>query len=287
MKKGNVMLVLFVAFAASVVSAQVPNRELLDMVKSEDIAKLDKYIKDKPQEINKEISSYGFPIFYAIDLRKYNVACAMLTAGASATVKDDAGENFFHRIAKKAGEIKKDEIEKLVKLVSILKEKSCDPNLYSKNGYTPLSLLVLNSPNLNRIENTKRLAEEFINVGADPKLETKNEKKEPLVIEVISGLRKQTPLKDGSIPIQGHGSFEMIKFLAEKGYNVNVQDGAKNNPLIVLLKKELPEDKKMDMIKYLLSKKVDPKQKNKKKESSLDLVDKKSDLYQLFKKGVK
>lgn len=105
--KRAVLFFLLLGSGFLVVHTQSPNRELLDMIKSEDLAKLEKYTKENLQEINKEISSYGYPVFFAIDSRKYNAAYSMIAAGASVTIKDEDDENIIHRIAKKAGDIKK------------------------------------------------------------------------------------------------------------------------------------------------------------------------------------
>ena len=174
-------------------------------------------------------------------------------------------------------------LDKLVGFVKALKAKSCSINAYSNAGFTPLHIAIMTNFSTKEIDNSKAFIEEFIANGADYKMEPKDEKKMPLLTMVISKMTPLPPNKDGVILIQEAESFELMKVLIDKGYNVNVLDPTKTTPLIVLLKKKIPEETKMEMVKYLLEHKANPKLKNKANEKPLDIAGKDTPMYDLLK----
>ncbi len=281
MKPGMIALFCAACVFSSDVECQSQEKDILEAIKAEDTAKIESLVKANPQAANKDVPSYGPPLLFAIDQKKFKAVSAMLAAGASPNVKNTDGENAFHRLAR-VGVLKKGDLDAVVGAVKMLKEKNCDINMFSKSGYTPLHALLTTYVGAKKIDDSKALVEAFLQHGADIKLHLKDQNKTPILMETIARL-KYVPGKKPGEEVQGEELFEFMKILMEKGYDVNAQDSNKSTALIELMKKKLPDDMKTGMVKYLLEKKADPKIKNKKKECAIDLADKKSQLYEMLK----
>ncbi len=269
------LLLIACVFSALSFSIAASEKELLEAIDAGNVQKVSELLKNNPKLANEDMDSRGTPILYSLVNKRYKVAAAIIEAGADPKVKDHRKENAFHYIAK-AGPFAAADLEQVLALIKALKEKGVPINEYSKFGKTPLHFLVLTLVQPKSIPNSKSVLEAMLAAGANPKLELTNEPRIPLVMLTINDLK----MGGASAP----SSFELLKILIEKGYDVNVTDVEKRSALMLLLMATtIKDEKKIEVATFLIEHNADVKFKNKKDETALKMVDKNSPLYELLK----
>ncbi|HCE43286.1 MAG TPA: hypothetical protein DET40_07040 [Lentisphaeria bacterium] len=266
---------LIFVFVGIALPFKVSGQELLEAIKADDVQKVSDLLKKDPKLANAKMDCMGAPILYSLLNKRFKAAVVIIEAGADPKVKDDRGENAFHYIAK-AGILTSAEVEQILGLVKTLKGKGVPINEYSKFGETPLHTLVLTQVPDKNIPNSRLVLEAMIEAGADSRLEMTNEPRNPLILKTINAM------KMGGASMSS--PFELLKVLVGKGYDVNATNADKRTGLIMLLMATtVKEEKKIEVVKFLLEYNADVKAKSKKDETALKLVDKKSPLYELLR----
>ena len=134
----------------------------------------------------------------------------------------------------------------------------------------------------NNYRKRKKIFEELVKLGANPKLECKNEKKKPIAVIIVEKIYTEKPT------VFNLENIEFLKLLALHKYNINAMDPDKKTALYCVVEnKAIPDEVKLETARLLIengaSVNIKPKKGNKLK----DLPEKNSELFNLLSKSKK
>ncbi len=146
-----------------------------------------------------------------------------------------------------------------VEIVKLLIDHGADVNVTSKDGYTPLFILCSESCTLNS-EQSVRVAKMLIEKRAAINFN-----------RVDNGFNEGTPLGEAI----KNAKVDLVKFLVERGANVNSKGNNDDNPLIILLNvsdEKMTAASKLKLVQILIAKGANPSQENDRGESAYSIA---------------
>jgi ankyrin repeat protein len=257
-------------------------KELYDAIKADNTKKIESLLAKYPKLINKKIEYHGYPVLDAARTGRLKALKLLVEKGADIKKKaPKSGNSIIHLVAENF-RMKKETREAFFEY--IIKEKKLKLGIKNKAGQTPFNYAFTSNPRTPAVKGGIEVIDVFEKYGADLNSQDASG------ITVLNYLVQSCRLDRDDPDKTNLKVLDIAKALIEKkGVNINLPDNIKRTPLVTFLvhTKKMSDDKKIDFVTFLMENGALTKQKSKKGEKALKLVEKKGDLYKVMKKKYK
>ncbi|HCE46239.1 MAG TPA: hypothetical protein DET40_22060 [Lentisphaeria bacterium] len=267
------LLVFLAVFSLSCYS----QNEFVAALDKGDLAKIKSLLEAKPEMLNKEREYSTYPVFEATEKSKLDIVKFYIEKGAKLDVKTSKyGDNIVLFMARTMNNPNESKTKTYIAMLDLFAAQKASFTVTDKDGNGALKILADKKISTANVKNYMEIVNYYIKNGS--KITDKSN----------SGILHALLATEG-IPMANKeldcGSFEAAKEFVALGVGVSEVDDAKNTPLhVVLLNKRVTDDKKADIVKFLMEKGARNNVKNKAGQTPEELVKKESQLYEIIKK---
>jgi len=272
--KRNTVFAIYLAASLAALPA-MGGANLFELIKQGNIQAVAKAIEADSSLVNKVVPYHSLPLVMAVDYHKPDIVKLLLDKGANPNAADPRSKRTpMLALVQSCGR----QPDIFCKMFEMLAEKKVDVNaLDPSTGWPPvMTLATYDYYTMKHVEETKREIDALLKKGA--KINHRGSKARPILVNSFIHFKYD---KEKNAPLMA-----MMKFLIEKGAKVDDEDENKSTLLIYVLKTDKqgwPEDAKVELIKYLISKKANLNKKNKQRESPKSILRKNKELYNKVK----
>lgn len=245
-----------------------------EAIKNGDTKVIGEMILKTSEIVNKKLDMRSYPLNEAAMFGRADVVRLLLEKGALKTNLDEkTGNCALLDLAKSSSSIRQSNIDGFKKCIDVFSEYKFDFNRKNKVQDTALLLVSYSEQRGQNVVLQAELVEYLVKKGA------KFEKNDGLLNWIFTH-----PRPFGTKKCE-YPRLELAKTLVKCGSDVNTKDDEnKETPLIVLLGNDkIPEEKKEELVKLLMEYGANPRDRSKKGERPLNMVDRKSRLYEILK----